>query len=153
VSEPPALVRAVLDTSVLRRGVTSVRGPSGQILDALARAEFHLVTSESILTELGNVLRRGRPRRRRLFTDGEVEAILQALRRVAETVPGAYVVKMVRTDPDDDHVLAAAIEAGAGYIVAEDKRDLLPLKVKLVSGYSPIQLVDARDFLQVLRRT
>lgn len=146
MSEPAELVRAVLDTNVLLRGITSTVGPSGRLVDALMAKEFQLVTSRSILDELGDVLRRPKIQKRTPFSDTEIDATIRALRRVAKMVPGAYVVKMVRTDPTDDHVVAAALEGGAAYLVSEDRRDLLALKVSLVKGFHPVQIVTAHDF-------
>jgi putative PIN family toxin of toxin-antitoxin system len=117
-------------------------------LDALTREEFQLVTADSILRELADVL--SRPRRRP-FPKDEIEATVHGLQRVAQMAAGAYVVKMVLKDPDDDHVIATALETQADYIVAEDKKHLLSLKVKLVKGFPPIQIIDARDFLALLR--
>lgn len=143
-----ALVRAVLDTNVLYRGLSSGRGPSGRILDALMDGAFVLVTSEAILDELGDVLRRPRIRKRVGFAEAEIVTTIGAFRRIARTVPGAYVVEMVPTDPKDDKIVAAGLEGGADYLVTEDQRDLLPLKVTIVAGHKPLQVVTARHFLR-----
>jgi predicted nucleic acid-binding protein len=38
-------------------------------------------------------------------------------------------------------VLACAIEGMADYVVSDDRRDLLPLKVVRLAGHVPIQIV------------
>jgi predicted nucleic acid-binding protein len=59
-------------------------------------------------------------------------------------VPGAYVeLKAVPTDPDDDMVVVCAVEGGADYLVTDDRRDLLPLKVIRMSGYRPVQVTQS----------
>jgi len=58
---------------------------------------------------------------------------------------------LVRTDPKDNHIVATALEGGAEYIVTEDARDLLSLKVIKVHGFPPIQVVDAKGFVRHLR--
>ncbi len=111
------LSRAVLDTSVLVRGILSSRGPSGQILNSFFAGAFDLVLSLSILTEVESVFRRRRILARPSF--------------VWEN---------------------SALEGRADYIVTEDARDLLSLKVIKVHGFSPIQVVDAKAFLRCLRQ-
>ena len=41
---------------------------------------------------------------------------------------------------------------GRDYLVTDDRRDLLPLKVIRVSGYRPVQVVTPRGFLRLLER-
>ena len=52
-----------------------------------------------------------------------------------QTVP-----RVVPTDPDDDHVLAAALAGQADLIASGDKRDLLPL-----GSYEGIPIITARE--------
>jgi len=136
------------------RGLTRATGPSREILEALVGARaFLLVTSAEILAELGDVLQRPAFRRHVEFTDFEIMRAIRGLRGVAQTVPGAYVeLKAVPTDPDDNLVVACALEGGADYLVTDDQRDLLPLKVIRVSGYHPVQVVTPRGFLRLLGR-
>jgi len=68
----------------------------------------------------------------------------------AVVVPGRYRVDLVSTDPKDNPVLACAIEGVADYVVTDDRRDLLPLKVVHLAGYAPIQIVSAAEFLRLL---
>ena len=76
-----------------------------------------------------------------------------ALLEAAEVSSGRYQVDMVPTDARDNHIVSTALEGGADYIVTEDARDLLSLKVIKVRGFPPIQVVDASSFVrQLLRR-
>ena len=155
MSEPSAQgIRAVLDTNVLVRGLTRATGPSRQILEALVDARaFKLVTSTEILAEFGDLLQRPAFRRHVEFSDFEIMRAIRGLRRVAQLVPGAYLeLRAVPTDPDDNLVVACALEGGANYIVTDDRRDLLPLKVIRVGGYHPVQVVSPRGFLRLLGR-
>jgi putative PIN family toxin of toxin-antitoxin system len=155
VSEPRARsIRAVLDTNVLVRGLTRATGPSREILGALVdERAFHLVTSAEILAELGDVLQRPAFRKHVELTDFEIMRAIRGLRGVAQMVPGAYVeLKAVPTDPDDNMLVACALEGEADYLVTDDRRDLLPLKAVRVSGHHVVQVVTPRGFLRVLGR-
>ena len=82
----------------------------------------------------------------------EVEENVLALRGVAaEVTPGDFVVEMVPADPKDNPVIAAALEAGAEYIVTDDRK-LNAIKVVRVAGYRPVQIVTASAFLRLLGR-
>lgn len=53
-------------------------------------------------------------------------------------------VQGVASDPDDDHVLAAAVSGQAAYIVTGDK----PLQS--VGSYQGVKIVSPREFLELL---
>ena len=75
------------------------------------------------------------------------------LRRVALVVPGHYEdLDKVPSDLKDNIVVGCALEAGADYIVTDDRRDLLPLKVIWCAGYRPVQIVSPLAFLRLLGR-
>jgi hypothetical protein len=64
---------------------------------------------------------------------------------VLKEAPGAGVgLKTVPTDPDDNMVVACALKGGADYLVTDDRRDGLPIKVIRMSGYHPVQVVTPR---------
>jgi uncharacterized protein len=52
---------------------------------------------------------------------------------------------VVPSDPDDDHVLAAALAGAADLIASCDQRDLLPL-----GSYAGIAIVTAREAMERL---
>jgi uncharacterized protein len=53
--------------------------------------------------------------------------------------------RVVPTDPDDDHVIAAALAGTADLIASGDKRALLPM-----GAYAGIPIVSAREALERL---
>jgi predicted nucleic acid-binding protein len=53
------------------------------------------------------------------------------------------VPRVVPNDPDDDHVLAAALAGVADLVASGDKRDLLPLR-----SYFGIPIVTALEAMQ-----
>jgi Protein of unknown function (DUF2281) len=71
--------------------------------------------------------------------------IVDDLRRLAVVVSPHSVPAVVTTDPDDDHVLAAALAGQADLIASGGKRDLLPL-----GSYQGIAIVTAREAVQRL---
>ena len=55
------------------------------------------------------------------------------------------VPRVVSTDPDDDHVIAAAITGQADLIGSGDKRDLLPM-----GSFQGIPIITAREAVERL---
>ena len=60
---------------------------------------------------------------------------------------GTYDVATITQDPDDNMVLACALEGHATHIVTKDKQSLLPLK-----EYHGIRIVQPHQFLDLLTR-
>jgi putative PIN family toxin of toxin-antitoxin system len=145
--------RAVLDTNLLVRLLIWPRGLSGELLNALTERAYRLVTSEPLLEELAEVLSYPRLQRYGPFADQDIQRVLAVLRRLAIVAPGAYSdLEKVPADVKDNIVAACALEAGVDYIVTDDRRHLLPLKVIRCSGFDPVQVVRPGDFLRILKR-
>ncbi|WP_295376178.1 putative toxin-antitoxin system toxin component, PIN family [uncultured Pseudacidovorax sp.] len=132
-------MRFVIDTNLLVSGVL-FRGLPRQLLNAARAGVFELCSSDVLLAELEDVLGRGK------FVQALTQAgltpldIVAELRRLALVVSPTHVPRAVPTDPDDDHVLAAALCVGADLIVSGDRRDLLPM-----ASYEGIPIVSARQ--------
>lgn len=137
-------MRIVIDTNLLVSALIAEGSPS-RLLDAARAGAFELCTSEVLLAELLDVLGRshlaGRMERAGLVAASTVDD----LRKMAFVVTPQTVPRVVASDPDDDHVLAAALAAGADLIASGDRRDLLP-----IGRYEGIPIVTAREVLQRL---
>jgi putative PIN family toxin of toxin-antitoxin system len=114
---------------------------------------FRFVTSDTLLDELLEVLRSPRIQKYATFSEQDLEQTLASLRRQALVVPGHYrELDKVPSDFKDNVVVCCALEAEADYIVTDDRRDLLPLKVIRCAGYKPVQIVSTVAFLRLLGR-
>jgi hypothetical protein len=151
----PRRPRAVLDTQLLIRAFHTARGATGGLVRALQDDRFHLISSEPLLEELRRTFYRPEVQRiapLRPLLPHEIEDNIASVRAIAAVVvPGRYQVDLVSTDPKDNPVLACAIEGLADYVVTDDRRDLLPLKVVRLAGHAAIQIVSAAGFLRILR--
>ena len=148
-----AALMQYLDTNLVVRVLISPFGVTSQLLAALTEQAFHFVTSETLLEELVDVLRSPRLQKHAPFSDQDLRRIVGVLRRVAWVVPGHYQgIDKVPSDFKDNIVVCCALESGAEYIVTDDRRDLLPLKVIRCAGYRPVQIVSPLAFLHLLGR-
>jgi putative PIN family toxin of toxin-antitoxin system len=137
-------VRIVIDTNLLVSGLIS-DGPPRQLLKAAQTGVFELCISETLLAELLQVLSRDKFAARLGLAGLSPKDIVDDLRKLAVIAMPSAVPSVVITDPDDDHVLAAALAGRADLVASGDKRDLLPL-----GCYEGIEIVTARQALMKL---
>ncbi len=137
-------MRVLLDANVLIIAAISPGGPPGKVVAAFLRHDaFELVLSPAIVAEVEVAL--VLPKVRKYLRDPD-----QALRWLADVVVLADLVtdtgavKEVCRDPDDDAVLAAAVEGRATTIVTGDD-DLLAL-----GNYAGIAIVAPREFIELI---
>lgn len=135
-------MRIVLDTNLLISGIISAGLPR-QLVDAAKAGAFELCTSEVLLAELLDVIARDKFATRLAQAGLAPLTIVEDLRALAVVVSPSMVARVVVADPDDDHVLAAALTGAADLIATGDKRDLLPL-----GGYQGISIVTAKEALE-----
>jgi uncharacterized protein len=101
-----------------------------------------------LLSELLDVLSRAKFAQRLAQTGLTPQGIVDDLRRIAVVVSPTDTPRVVPTDPDDDHVIAAAVTGQADLIASGDKRDLLPL-----GSFRGIDIVTAREAVERLGAT
>lgn len=119
------MTKAVLDTNVFLRALLNPHSPCGRLLDELTD-RYTLVVSPPIVREILEVLHRPK-----LVAKFPQLAALDMARvigwfELAEVVVPSTNPPVAR-DADDDKLLACAKEAGADYLLTEDK-DLLVLR-------------------------
>lgn len=119
-------MRIVLDTNVVLSALLW-RGAPYRLLDALrSRGEARLFTSPALLDELADVLTRPSATKRLAVIGKSSREALTDYIEAVEVVEPEHVPRVVPNDTDDDHVIAAAIAAGADWIVSGDA-DLLSM--------------------------
>lgn len=117
---------------------------SQEIYQNFINKHFLLIVSPSILAEVEDVLNRDRVRKLHKHSPEILQKIISEPVILSYVVPGKTEVEVVR-DPDDDKIIAAAVEGNADYIVSRD-RDLLDLK-----EYNDIKIISPEQFIKLLR--
>lgn len=138
------MIRVVPDVNVYVSAALKKSGLCRQILNCIS--DFLPFTSEPILADLSRVMRYDRVRHLHGMTDAEIDDYVQRVRRHFWRTVGRLQIKVVPKDPDDDIIIACALEASADYVVTEDHH-LLDLK-----HYHRIQIVTSKAFLEILDR-
>ena len=127
-------MRVVFDTNVLISAIL-FGGVPGRLLKHAATRRASLVTSAWILDEFDRTLR--------MKFDWPVATATAARATIEEIseIANPRVVTVISRDPDDDNVIATALEGGATDIVSGDK-DLLEL-----GAFAGIEIVRPRELL------
>ena len=137
---PPA--RVVLDTNVLIFALIS-SGPPRSVVGMCRIGDILLVTSDAILTELAEVLRR-----KFQWESDRVAVLLEEIRSFALVVLPGQTVQKIRGDPADNRVLECALEGRVDFIVSGDTRHLQPLDV-----FEGIPIISPFAFMRRVDRT
>ncbi len=137
-------LRAVFDTNVFVSASLSknANSPTRELLERWKRKEFTLVICDQIAREFIEKLGE------RNFPSDEIDEQVSALARAAEwvVVPEEKIESLL-SDPDDNVIVACAVEGGANYLVTYD-----PHFDSLQGEYRGVKIVKAIPFLDVLRK-
>ena len=140
----PAVLTAVIDSTVLVSAFLTEGGVSAELLRYAREGVFLVFLSKDILTETQHTLAYPRLRERYTYTDEDVADFLNRLRIAADLVDELPHLTVVR-DPNDDMVIATAVRAQVAYIVTRDK-DLLSLQ-----DYEGIAMITPEAFIAIVR--
>jgi uncharacterized protein len=134
-------LRVLCDTNVLVSAFIA-GGPPSRVIEAALDGRIELVLADPVLEELNRVLRLKLGFQSERI--GEIEALLAEL-AVTRVEAAGTAAAAVTGDPDDDVVLACAVEAGAQILVSGDRRHLLP-----VGEYRSVRIITPQALLAEL---
>jgi putative PIN family toxin of toxin-antitoxin system len=132
-------VNIVCDTNVLVSGVL-FGGHAREILRLASRGVVINFISPDILREAENVLRRSKFG----LHPEQVLEIIALFKDTFEIVTPSQRVRAISSDPQDNHVIEAALAARAKYIISGDKHLLEQMK------WEDIHLVSPAQFMQTV---
>jgi len=139
-------VRIVLDTNVTLSALLWCGTPY-RLLEAIRqRSEARLFSSPALLDELADVLTRPSATKRLAVISKTAREVLADYVEALEVVEPAQVPRVVPNDADDDQVIAAALAAGADWIVSGDA-DLLSM-----GSYQGIPIITAAQAMRQIDR-
>lgn len=139
------MTRAVVDTNLVVSAFLWGGNPRA-ILDVARQHTITLFTSAALIAELEDVLSRAKFASRIAAVGSSVDEMLGDYLALAQLVRPTEHPAVVR-DPDDDHVIACALEAQAKIIVSSDD-DLLTL-----GHYRDIDILSVAQMLRRLSAT
>ena len=136
-------MRVVLDTNVVVSALLWGGMPK-KLLELASEGAIDLLTSDTLLEELGRILSRAKFSVKLAEHRASASDIVQKYRDHAAVVAVAALPTLQLRDPKDHHVVASADAAGAELLVTGD-RDLLALKT-----YRVIRIVTVTEALELI---
>lgn len=136
------MLRAVLDTNV-SIGILLGSRNCLTIRNAFLDGQFDWLISEVLVSELIDTIKK--KKFSSIFKPSDITELLELLKTDAEWIR-VHTAVTVSRDPDDNAVLACALDGKADYIVTGDK-DLLVLK-----HFKTIDILEPRPFVDLLKR-
>lgn len=136
-------IKAVLDTNIFISAALSKNetSPTREVIERWKQGEFILIICTPLATEIVEKLTE------RKISNSNISELVEALALSAEwvNVPN-HKIEQILSDPDDNVIVACAVEGKANYLVTYD-----PHFDSLNSNYKGIKIIKAIPFLEILR--
>lgn len=136
-------MRIVLDTNVVLSALLW-RGTPYKLLETVKQRHTQLFVSPTLLEELGEVLNRPMSARRLALIGRTAHEVLADYYDAVEVVSPPSAPPVVTADADDDHVIAAAVAAGADLLISGDRH------VLALGTHAGVRIVSPAEALRVL---
>lgn len=140
------MLKVVLDTNLFISGLINPLGPPAQIINAWRRYAYILITSNEILEEIEHVLYYPHIIKKYHLSREVIESNINLIKQEAIVLFDTIKLNVIKSDPDDNKILACALEAKAHYIISGEGHLLCLVQ------YQDIKIVTAREFLKILTR-
>ena len=137
-------MRVVLDTGILIAALITADTSPDRVYQAWRKKRFTLITSMWQIEEFRRASRYERVKK--FLRPTEAGNLVNGLKQHAIVLTELPEVDLSR-DPQDNPVIAMAIEGKADYLVTGDRRGLLSLK-----RVGSTRIVTAAEFLKILKR-
>ena len=136
------MLRVLLDTNVLVAGLTSARGASFALLQAVATGKLQIAASPAVWLEYESVLKRDEIQAIHGFSVSHIDHFLSALAVWVHPVGLHYIWRPQLRDPGDEMVLEAAVNGQVSALVTHNVRDFSGAAAKFsLQVLTPAQLI------------
>lgn len=139
------MIKVVFDTNIIISGLIANSGPPYEVLEMWRQGNIVLLTSDAIIKEVVNVLKRPFFQDKRHIDKADISQIKRVLETDAIVFSPNTCLEIVGDDPDDNRVLECALDGDADYIISGDHHLLE------IEEFQNIQIISARKFLIILK--
>ncbi len=134
--------KVTFDTNILISSTLWKNSISRRLLDRLILQYTDIFTTEEILEEYSNVLKRDFN-----FSKEEIEEKLEIILSFATIINTQIKINIIKDDPDDNKILECAIASDSEFILSYDKH-LLSIK-----EFRGIKIITPEEFLKILENS
>lgn len=137
--------RLVVDTNIIISAVLTPGSNPDRLFQAVYDGHLQLILSHAILEEARRVFDYSKIRKalnKRAVTTAEIEDFLTTLSKISILVVPEIIPNIIKEDPSDNIVLAAALEGHVDFIVSGDQH-LTSLK-----EYRDIRILTPSEFVK-----
>ncbi len=138
------MVRVVLDTNVVVSAYLVPTGKPAHILSLARQGKIDICLSGEILSEIKRTLLRPKLQKIHKATPQEIDRFLRAFADITDLVPGTTEVHEVDDDPDDNKILACALEGKADFVVSGDHH------LTDIGSFGAIRIAKPDTFLEIM---
>ena len=139
------------DANVLVRAAVRPHGPARAVLVLSTQSPHVQVTSLEVLAEVQRALHYDRIQKKYGIPDEDIDQFIASLRGLADVVAlPSTIPAVVATDPDDDTVVATAVEGKADVLCTRDQHMYHP-DVQAYCRRHGIRVMTDLELLQILR--
>jgi uncharacterized protein len=131
--------RVVLDTNVLISATLWQNSNANKLLRKLIIFDVHIFVSKEILLEYQKVLKRDFN-----YPDNKISEIILKILSFSNFIEVNRELVVVEEDPDDNKILACALECSAEYLLTYDKH-LLTIK-----NYESVKIIKPEDAIGLI---
>jgi putative PIN family toxin of toxin-antitoxin system len=138
-------MKVVLDANVYVSTLISQHGNPHYIFDSWLRGEFEVLITQSILDEVGRVLRYPRIVKRHQLEEAEISQFIDLLTQRGIPIESFENLDVVAKDKSDNRYLECAVTGKADYLVTGDEH-LLEMQ-----SFRGIHVLNPSEFATLIR--
>lgn len=148
VTERIKVIRTVLDTNIFLRALIRKGNISNKIIELWKSDKFLLITSEDILNEMSEVLRRSFLIEKYGYQLHQADRLIELITKKAIFVKPFYSLELCR-DEHDNKFVDCAILGNVKFLVSEDKDIIQDYKLQKKLFEYGIEVKSAIKFYQI----
>ena len=138
------MFKVVLDTNIFVSSLIKKDSVPARLIQLWRENAFLIIISEQMLDEMRKVFQYPHIKNKYKLKDEDINAVITTIEKDAIVLTDVLELNVIKEDPDDNKVLACALEVRADYIISGDKH-LLTLK-----KYENIPIVKVKEYLNIL---
>lgn len=138
------MFKVVIDTNIFVSSLIKKESIPARLIRLWRENAFLVIVSEQMLEEIKKVLQYPQIKSKYKLRNEEINQAISAIEKDAIVLTDVLELDVIKEDPDDNKVLACALEVRVDYIISGDKH-LLALE-----KYKNIPIVRVKEYLDIL---